>query len=157
MAIPSSILGPAVGAFISGLIGVATVEYRNYRDGLAEVEGWYDQAIRLAEQVERETPESYLADIRGEGKANETSERADDMCAAYGRIGERLRDHVNRAPSEVTESAIGPASEAARHCQIIGREKRRAGEFLPRVGKAIESADTLQESARDAKNDVGMF
>lgn len=65
MAIPGSILGPAVGAFISGLIGVATVEYRNYREEIAEVERWYDQAIRLAEQVKRETPESYLADIQG--------------------------------------------------------------------------------------------
>ena len=64
-----TILGPVVGALISGLIGVATVEYRNYRDEVAEVKGWYDQVIRLADQVERETPDSYFPEIRGDRKS----------------------------------------------------------------------------------------
>ena len=157
MVIPSSILGPVVGAFISGLIGVATVEYRNYREEVAQVEAWYDQAIRLAEQIERETPDSYLADIRGEGEADETGERANDMAAAYGRIGERLRDHVNRAPPQITESVLGPATETARYCQIIDREERIAGDFMEMVGNAVNNAETLQTKARGAKNDAGMF
>lgn len=144
MTVTSSILGPVVGAFISGLIGVATVEYRNYRDGVAEIEGWYDQTIRLADQVERETPDSYLAEIRGDGEARETGERANNMAAAYGKIGDRLRDHLHRAPPEITESVLGPAGETARYCQIVDREDLRSGDFLPMVGNAVDSADRLR-------------
>ena len=157
MAIPSSILGPAVGAFISGLIGVATVEYRNYRDEVAEIERWYEQAIRLAEQVERETPDSYLNEINGVGEANETGRTANDMAAAYGRIGERLRDHVNRAPPQITESVLGPATETARYCQIIDREEGITDNFMNLIEDAVNSAGTLQEEAKNGKNDVGLF
>lgn len=106
MSTTRSIIGPIVGAFISGLIGVATVEYRNYRDEVAEVEAWYNQTLHLADQVERETPDTYLAEIRGDGEARETGERANDMAAAYGKIGDRLRDHIHRAPLEITEPVL---------------------------------------------------
>lgn len=155
MAIPSTILGPVVGAFISGLIGVITVEYRNHRDEVSEIEGWYDQAIRLADQVERETPDSYLAEIRDEGKADETGERANDMAAAYGRIGERLRDHVNRAHPEIDEPVLGAASETARYCQIVDREDLGSNNFLPMVEEAVESAEMLQKKSKTAKQAVG--
>jgi len=157
MTITSSILGPIVGAFISGLIGVATVEYRNYRDEVAEIEGWYDQVIRLADQVERETPESYFPEIRGDDKASGTREQKNDMSAAYGKIGNRLRDHIHRAPPAIPESVLGPASETARYCQIVDREDLRSGDFIPMVADAVESADKLQEVAQDAKEDVGLF
>jgi hypothetical protein len=157
MSTTSSILGPVVGALISGLIGVATVEYRNYRDEVAEIEGWYDQVIRLADQVERETPESYFPEIRGDDKASGTREQKNDMSAAYGKIGDRLRDHIHRAPPEITESVLGPASETARYCQIVDREDLRSGDFIPMVGNAVESADKLQDVAKDAKEDVGLF
>lgn len=160
MAIPSSILGPVVGAFISGLIGVITVEYRNHRDEVAEIEGWYDQSIRLAEQVERETPDSYLEAFHNDREAtlkDATGERRNDMAAAYGRIGERLRDHVNRAPPQVEEEVMGYASEAARHCQILDREPLGPTGFLQEVEDAVESAKNLQESAVEAKQEVGLF
>lgn len=152
-----TILGPVVGALISGLIGVATVEYRNYRDEVAEVKGWYDQVIRLADQVERETPDSYFPEIRGDDKARGTREQKNDMSAAYGKIGDRLRDHIHRAPPEITESVLGSASETARYCQIVDREDLRSGDFIPMVANAVESADKLQEAAQAAKEDVGLF
>lgn len=156
MAIPSSIIGPVTGALISGLIGVLIVEYRNYRDEVAEIERWYEQTIRLADQLERETPDSYLEQISGEGSANERAETADDMIDAYGRIGERLRDHINRAPPEISESVIDGATLTARYCQIVAREGRDSG-FINRVGPAVKSAKNLHEETIEAKREVGLF
>jgi hypothetical protein len=154
MALPSGVIGPIVGALISGIIGVLIVEYRNYRDEVAEIRRWYDQSIRLADQLERETPESYLKQVRGEGEASERGETADDMIDAYDRIGERLRDHINRAPPEITESVIDSATLTARYCQIVAREGRDSG-FISRVGPAVKSAKNLKEEAREAKQEVG--
>lgn len=79
------------------------------------------------------------------------------MAAVYGRIGDQLRDHVNQAPTEVTESVLGPASKTARYCQIVDRENLRSGDYLPMVEKAVNSADRLQEKAEDTQRDVGIF
>lgn len=156
MAIPSSIVAPVIGAFISGLIGVITVEYRNYRGEVAEVHQWYDQAIRLASQLERETPDSYLDDIRGNGPAKENAETADDVVAAYGIIGERLREHVNRAPRSIDETVISAGTETARSCRIVTREGRTSG-FLEQMEPAVGGAQTLREQAKEARESVGLI
>lgn len=82
MVVSGSILGPIIGAVISGVIGIIVVEYRNYRDEVAEVEQWYERTIRLAEQVKRETPESYLEICQKwqKPRRKRRNERRYDLC-----------------------------------------------------------------------------
>lgn len=167
MSLPSSILGPAVGAFISGLIGIATVEYRNHRDELTELANWHDQTIRLAEQVEHETPDPALAWVRGEAPRSTVDEgvfpaRENDMTAEYGKLGERLREQVYFAPQQVNEEIIENASETARLCRILDREisineDDDLMDLLPTVKMAVESANILKEKSEDNKKDIGFF
>ena len=156
MQLPNGIIGPTVGAFISGIIGLIAVEYRNYRQRAAEIERWYYRAGRLAEQVKRETPETYLSSFHSDSVPDEAPERADDMIAAYGRIGNQLRDHINQAPPGVSEAVIDSATETAQWCQITDREGRTQG-FLERARSAVESANQLKADAEKSKENFGWF
>lgn len=49
----STIVPTLLGALISGLIGLITVEYRHRKESREEVREWYEKTIRLAERIER--------------------------------------------------------------------------------------------------------
>lgn len=148
MVIPSSIAGPVVGAFISGLIGVGTVEYRNWRQGKAELKGWYDGAIRLAERLERAHIDKQYGGNHGRY-----------VRATCAGVHSKLASHVSEAPESIEEESLKAAEELIADCQrIVAVDERTAGSKPDRVmepmEEALESADTLITEAKVAKRRV---
>lgn len=148
MAIPSSIVGPVVGAFISGLIGVATVEYRNWRQGKEELKGWYDGTIRLAERIERaHIDEEYGGDhgryVRG-------------TCAG---VHTKLADHVSDAPERIEGDTLDAAEELIADCQRIvaideGTAASQPDHVMEPMQEALNSAEQLIDKTDAAKRRI---
>ncbi|MFB6197902.1 MAG: hypothetical protein ABEI52_06495 [Halobacteriaceae archaeon] len=149
MTIPSGVTGPVLGAFISGLIGVGTVEYRNWREGNDELRSWYDQAIRLAERVNRADTEDEYDNDRGR--------HVQATCAG---VHSRLATHVSEAPADIEESILNASEALISDCQEVQilQDKAATNPELAakRMDTATDSADRLIQEAKAARTRVGL-
>lgn len=150
MAIPSNIAGPILGAFISGLIGVGTVEYRNWRQGNDELRSWYDQTLRLAERIHR-------AETGEDDYSNDHARHVQATCAG---VHSQLSSQVAEAPAEIEDEVLYICEELISDCQevqILGNNAgKKSHQIARRMSTAADSAKNLIQKAEAAQDRVGL-
>lgn len=144
----STNIGPVVEAFISGLIGVGTVESRNRRQGKENLRGWYDGTTRLAERVER----AHIAE-------QYTGDRGRYVRVTFAGVHTKLISHVSEAPDGIEEGVLEVAEGLISDCQQVKiLDERRAAskpaQVMKRMEPTLDSATTLITEVNDAKERV---
>lgn len=148
MATVETVIGPVTGAIISGLVGVAIVEYRNWREGVGELKSWYDGAVRLAERIERAHIDEQYGGHHGQY-----------VRATCAGVHTKLANHVSEAPAGIEDEVLAAAEELISDCQRVKAiERTRAGskpaEVMNQMESALESADELIASSKNAKHKI---
>ncbi|WP_433624456.1 hypothetical protein [Halomicrococcus sp. NG-SE-24] len=138
-----------LGASISGVIGLDTVEYRLRRSKKKEIETWYERAIQLAEQVD--------SDIQfGIDTTPEDIEHMnlDQKQRKYRVLHDLLQRHISEAPPEIESEVILRVESLASHSYAIVEADSHA-ELI--TGTLLTNGAVIEviEKARSAKEDAG--
>lgn len=155
----------ALGAFISGIIGIAAVEYRNLRDGFEEQRRWYDKTIRLAERAEQGIVEEGSEESEGNEEPRGSPDaygELEHVSRTHRYISGKLHEHIANAPPTVSSNLLEQAEEVARSSEFAAEnEVHTSGGMTTYSGtyfdNAASEAKQLKRLAQEERDTVGIL
>jgi hypothetical protein len=139
-----------LGAFISGIIGLLVVEYRDIKETYDRQRKWYTTIKRISERITRVESESY---------GSNGARQARNTCAgAHKELAQRL----NKAPNDIDSEVLNEVEELVGKCQYVISLSEEEAIKSPdvtrnRVSDAAEHARSVIAMAEREREKVGCW
>jgi len=165
-----SVVAAFFGAFFSGLIGVLLFEYKNKRDSYEQQREWYNNIIRICNNIETTTP-----NIPAEDSETTLSDKQADQKKhakhVYAFVYQSLVEQISSPPRTVSSELMGEIDELSKTCFLsIEEHQSPVPPSMSQIGQTptydmfedyhsdvLSKAENVREKAKQERDDIGIW
>lgn len=144
-------IGPILGGFISGIIGIVTANYSSWRNQQADIEDWYariDQKIQYTTNQVGNVVEEADSEQPTLGEMNSVSGSINQYL---DELDSELKKQQYTAPTEIDPEVLIKIDDVRQFSEEIKQDPVREGSKLRDEDNPLQ---TLKEDVRDKKADI---